>query len=288
VVALDLTSGKTRWSRRFGGPILGGVLVGRHLVFVGTGRPEGRLHALDVASGTERWTVRVGSVEAPTSLVRNTLLVLAARNQLLALDPATGKIRWRRALSSQSLGAIPVGDTAAIVIGFDSLTRVRLSDGKTMEQRAAPGTIVAPPAWVGEALVAGTGDSLLVAVDPTTLDTLWTRRLDAPILSSPVARGDTIFVVTRIGSIYRAGPGRDVPVVPLTSGAWPATGAPSLLDSWLLVGGSDGRLHAFDIHSGAEQWSAALGRPVELAPVSLENGEFLAPGGQGDLRRISP
>ncbi len=287
MVAVDLASGRTRWSRRFNGPILGGVLLERNVVYVGTGRPEGQLHALDVASGAERWNAQVGPVEAPLALIGGAVLVLTTKRQLLAVTPSTGQIRWRRPLPSQSLGAIPVGDTAAIVIAFDSLYRLRLPDGLTVARRAAPGPIVAAPAWVGGALIAGTGDSQLVALDPVTLDILWNRRLDAPVLSSPVARGDTIFVVTQVGSIYRTEPGSEAVAVSLSSGPWPATGGPLLLDSWLMVGGSDGRLHAFDIHSGTEQWVAPFGRPFELAPVPLGDGDFLAPGGQGDVRRVS-
>ena len=53
--AVDLGSGQLRWSSRLGGLIGGGVLVGGDTVYAASGRPEGKVYALDAHTGREVW-----------------------------------------------------------------------------------------------------------------------------------------------------------------------------------------------------------------------------------------
>jgi outer membrane protein assembly factor BamB len=135
--------------------------------------------------------------------------------------------------------------------------------------------------------VAGTGDSTVIAVAPDSLREVWRVRLDAPLLVSPAAQGDTVFCVTRAGSIYRILPGADPVETRIHAPGWPATGTPSLVGPWLLIGGADGALYGFDRESGEQSWKVPLGRPAELPVYLLYDGSFLAVGGSGDLHRIT-
>jgi outer membrane protein assembly factor BamB len=286
VVAVDLASGRTRWSRRLSGPIVGGVLRAGTAVYAATDRPGGRVYAFDTVSGKQLWSTGTGFVEAPLALADGVLIALNRQSQVMGLDPTTGHIRWRHPLPSQRIGPIPLGGDRVLVSSFDSLYVVQVKDGFARLRRRAPGAITSPWVQVGDALVAGTGDSLVVALTPDSLQVLWKVRLDGPLLTSPAARGDTVYGVTQLGSLYRIIPGAPPEVTLLREQRWPATGAPALFGPWVLVGGSEGRLHAFRSDDGGEAWSASLGRPLELAPLILGDSDFLALGGRGDLHRM--
>jgi outer membrane protein assembly factor BamB len=288
LAAVDLASGKTRWVRRLTGPLIGGVLMADRVLYVATDRPDGRLYAILALSGSEHWSVRTGEVEAPVALVGNRLVVLNRRNQILAVDTATGKIRWRRALPSQRIGPLAMDADRVLVSSYDSLYLVRVSDGKVLLRRRAPGSITSPWLPVGQWLIAGTGDSLVVAIDPDSLRLEWKAHLDGPLLSTPAARGDTLYCVTQLGSLYRVLGGESPEVTRLRDVRWAATGAPALLGPWLLIGGSEGLLRAFRMSDGEEEWTLRLGPPFELAPLLLANGDFLALGGRGDMQRVRP
>jgi len=45
-------------------------------------------------------------------------------------------------------------------------------------------------------------------------------------------------------------------------------------------------LRAFRLLDGSQEWTAMLGRPLELAPFLLGDSGFLAVGGRGDLHRM--
>jgi len=288
VAAVDLASGRSRWTVRLPGPPVGGVLLSGGVVYAATDQPGGRVHALRVESGAQLWSTNTGYVEAPIALAGSRLIVLNRRGQVLALEAATGRVAWRHRLPSTHVPPVPLAGGHVLVTSYDSLYLVRVTDGKVTLRRRAPGTVVSPWIQTGDALVAGTGDSLVIAVRPDSLRETWRVRLDAPILVSPTTRGDTLFCVTRIGTVFRVEPG-DIPTVArLRDQPWPATGTPALIQGWVLAGGSDGILRAFSLEDGMQVWQVALSRPSEIAPFLLPDGSFLTLGGKGELQRMRP
>jgi outer membrane protein assembly factor BamB len=288
VVAVDLRSGKTRWSTRVPGPVVGGVTLDDSLLFVANDRPGNKVYAFRVESGSEAWSTKVGYIEAPLAVTDGRVIALTRHGEIIALAARNGERVWRHRLPSASVAPLPLGDGTVLVTSFDSVYTVRVSDGRVLLRRRAPGAVVSPWIRIGDQVIAGTGDSLLVALSVDSLRETWRVRLDAPLLVSPTARGDTVFGVTRVGSVYRVPLGSDSTLVQLRHSGWPATGTPALVDGWLLVGGADGILRAMDQHEGNEAWQMQIGRPVELAPLALGDSGFLAIGGQGDVHRLQP
>lgn len=286
VVAVDLASGKTRWAVRVPGPLVGGVVEQDGVVYAATDQPGGKVYAFRKESGRQLWARGTGYVQAPLALTDGRLAVLTRAGRVIGIDIATGKISWRRRLPSNRVAPIVLDTGLVMVTSFDSLYAVRLRDGQVTIRRRAPGAVASPWVRVGRTLVAGTGDSVVVAIAPDSLRELWRVRLDAPLLVSPAAQGDTLYCVSRVGSVYRIVPGPAPVVTRLHDPGWPATGTPSVLGPWLLIGGADGTLHAFSREDGVEAWKVALGRPVELSVVLLPDSSFLAVGGMGDLHRM--
>jgi len=286
VVAVDLETGRTRWTVRLTGPLVGGVIRGGDRIYAATDRPAGRVHAFDRVTGNQIWDTRTGYIHAPLTLVEGQIIALRREGQAIALDAQTGAVRWRRAVPSTMVPAHSLGDGRILISSQDSLYVLRLSDGRILERRRAPGAIVAP--WVEHEglLIAATGDSVIAALEKGTLEERWRVRLDAPLLTAPALAGDTVFGVTRIGSVFRVAGDAPHEITRLQESGWPATGAPALVGEWIVVGGADGTLRAFSTRDGHESWRAALGRPFEIAPVVLDGGDFLALGGRGDLHRL--
>ena len=290
VVAVDLQSGRTRWAVRVSGTLVGGVLQSGDLVYAATDQPGGKVHAFRTISGSEAWSRTTGYIQSPLALVDGKLIGMTRQNQVIALNAATGLFAWRRPLPTSRYAPVPLGAGGDVLISsYDSLYRVRVSDGKVTLRRRAPGAITAGWRAFGNLLVAGTGDSLVVAVDPDSLTEQWRVRLDAPVLTLPAAAGDTLYAVTQVGSLYRivtreGGANAE----PLQRTPWPATGRPEVIGPWVLIGASDGRLRAYSLPDGELTWSTQLGRPVELGAFALPDSGFLIFGGRGDLQRMRP
>ncbi len=285
VYALDLRTGKPRWSARLPGVIPDGVLRKDTLLYAGTGRPEGRVDAMVTRTGRRIWRANTGNVSAPLALMDGTLVVQTRTGTVLGLDPRTGVIRWRRRLGIGRAAAVAAGDSSFVVATLDSLFRVSARDGRVLVRRRSPGPIVSTWRLDGSRLLAGTGDSLVVAIGSDSLTEVWRTRLDAPVLVAPALVGDTVFAVSRIGTVYRiaAGTGETTRVAALH---WPVTAAPVARDSLLLVGGADGTLRALR-RDGSEEWRLALWDPVPIAPLLLGDA-IVAFGGNGDLKLLRP
>ena len=283
VYAVDLESGQVTWSSRLAGLIAGGVLVSGDTLFAASSRPEGRVYALDLATGRRHWRVRTGPVGAPLAMVDGVLVVPAQRGQLVGLDPGDGSISWRTRMGMARIAPVRVGDGAVVVATVDSLYRVTVADGKVSHRIRSPGTIVSPWLVHRGLLVAGTTDSQGVAVAPADLTVRWSARVDAPVLGSPAALGDTLYVASRRGTLFRLPPGETRAPERVVALDWPVTAPLTVVGGHLLLGGADGTVRALR-PDGTEAWRLQLWRPVELSPLALEDG-LLAIGGNGDLHR---
>ncbi|MBA3344771.1 MAG: PQQ-binding-like beta-propeller repeat protein [Gemmatimonadales bacterium] len=283
VYAVDLQSGRVLWTHRLSGIVAGGVLLTGDTVYAGSSRPEGRVYALERGGGKRIWRSTTGPVSAPLAMAGGSLIVATQPGILVALDPATGEVRWRRRLGVARVAPLPIGEDAMVVATVDSLYRLMASDGSVTHRSASPGTLLSPWITFAGGLVAGTTDSQVVSIRPTDLGLNWSVRVDAPVLGSPAAAGDTIYAASRRGTLYRIEPGPPPRAVPIVQLDWPITSAVTIVRNQILLGGADGTIRALR-PDGREIWRLQVWRPVEVSPLPLEDG-ILAIGGDGDIHR---
>jgi outer membrane protein assembly factor BamB len=284
VAAVDLATGRNRWVTHMEGPLTAGILRAGHTVYAATDQPGGNVHAMNPSSGNGFWTTGVGYVDVPLTIVDGQLYALNREGVLVALDPETGKIHWHERVGRGRIPPIEADSEHLLLMTTDSLFLMLKKTGVVTARRRAPGAVVAP--WVehGAEVLVATSDSGIVAVMRETLDVAWHLRVDAPVLTAPVLRDDTLFVVTRIGSVYRVKLGDDPELEQVVALDRPITGSPALAGDWLLIGGADGELLALT-SDGAEAWHLPVGRPAEIAPLLLNDSTLFSIGGQGQLSR---
>ncbi|MGH7703039.1 MAG: PQQ-binding-like beta-propeller repeat protein [Gemmatimonadales bacterium] len=286
VVSVDLRSGAIRWAIRLAGPLVAGILQDSDFVFAGTDLPDGKIYKLKSLSGSRVWSTAVRGITAPLAMMDGLLIAQSRPGQTYGLDPKTGNVRWRSRTGRGRATPVP-GDSATVIItAFDSLFRLATRDGRVLLRTKAPGTLLSDWVATDTSLIGGSADSTVVAVRPRDFRLLWRVKLDAPVLVSPAVRGDTVFAVTRIGTLYRILTDSAARAEPIATLAWPVTGGPVWFGNLLLLGGADGVIRALD-GTGAEAWRLTVGRPVEIPPFILDDG-LLALGGRGDLHRYRP
>jgi len=121
VLALELDSGSTVWSRDLGQPIMGGVLVDRGQLFVSL--KEGSLLALSAETGKEEWRAMLPSESvAMASADRKRVFVQTVDGRVTALERDTGEQAWSYeagmpVLSVRGTGA-PLVTERLIITGF--------------------------------------------------------------------------------------------------------------------------------------------------------------------------
>ena len=284
VVAVDLARGRLVWTYRMDGPSLSGVLFRHDTLLAGAERPGGEVVALADSSGRLGWKRHVGYVSAPLALVGDVVIVQTRTKGTYGLDAGRGNVLWRLPQMGGRVSAIPGGEGTVLFATLDSLYRVNATSGKVEVRIPSPGTFAAD--WVPSArgVVAGTGEGDVLLIDPGTLQPAWRRKLDAPMLVSPLVLNDTVYVATQANTLWK---------ISLETGdtarvlhhALPITAPVGAWDGALLVGDAEGVLTAYE-PTGAVRWRVGVGRPVELAPIEFE-GDLIVLGGRGDIHRYS-
>jgi eukaryotic-like serine/threonine-protein kinase len=283
VIAIDLRNGIERWSSRVQGPIAEGVAIDERHVFAHTERPDGRVYGVDILRGNRSWSRQVGMAAAPPVTVGGLLLTSTRAGFLYALETATGEVKWRRRLGIVRAPVFIASNGNLIASTVDSLFRIASSDGKVLERRKSPGAVLTGWATHSRFRIAGTTDSTVIGMLPDSISAAWSVRLDAPVIGTPIVRGDTAYALTRIGSVYRilidSVPSAERMIALRT----PFLAAPVMIQNWIVIGTADGLLMAIT-PEGAVAWQVQISGPIELTPLLLSDG-FLAIGGRGDLHR---
>jgi outer membrane protein assembly factor BamB len=119
--ALDVASGKERWSATLDRVLRPAPAVSHNLVFVaGMGADGTELRALDVATGAERWTSDLGgNLDASPSIAGETVYVGGFDGRVYALDVTTGQERWRVETAGGIASSVFVADGVVLAPSTD-------------------------------------------------------------------------------------------------------------------------------------------------------------------------
>jgi outer membrane protein assembly factor BamB len=227
-------------------------------------------------------------------------------NRAVALDGATGNIRWRLQAASSDAGLLG-GASPAIagrlvalpfasgeLVGVDGgagrrLWSAVLSGGRKGFARSAITDISGDPVVVGPFVIAANQSGRMIAIDGRNGQRVWTRNLGS---ASPIwAAGDTIFMVSDAAQIMRisARDGRT-----LWASQMPAYkdqkdldnpisySGPVLVDGRLLLTDSLGNLLSFDALTGAAGPGVRIDGGSVTGPV-VANGTVYVLSDNGTL-----
>lgn len=176
VAAFDARSGRPRWIRRVG-PTESSPLVAHGVVYAGDW--NGRVWALDAATGQVRWTTDLhGAIKGSLALTGQRLFIGTYGGDVVSLDARTGRVLWRsgghsRIYSSPAVayGRVYIGSLDGGVYAFGATT------GDLLWAHPTGGYVYASPAvWHGLILI-GSYDHTFYAFDAGTGDIRW--RFDA-------------------------------------------------------------------------------------------------------------
>ncbi|HET7023776.1 MAG TPA: PQQ-binding-like beta-propeller repeat protein [Gemmatimonadales bacterium] len=284
VVAVELSRGSKVWELRLNGGASAGVVGTGDTIFSASDRPDGSVQAMRRASGAVVWRRRhTGRIALPLLLTDSLVIAAPSTGSVLALDRANGDRRWTRRMAPLVAPAQLGAPGELVALTSDSIYRLSLADGKVIA--AVPTSGSASASWVRAdpllVLAAGTGD--VSAIRPGDLSIAWHLHVDGPVLVPPAVFGDTLWIVTQTGSIYRI-PMQDPKVERFAEFADPVSAPPTPWRSWVLVGMADGTLRALGA-DGVEAWRVAVGRPLVETPIALPDGIIIV-GGRGDIHRM--
>jgi len=241
--ALDAASGVKKWAVDEGSPIVPTPLVAQGTVYFGTndhkfyaldaatgapkwttplvtdkkiwgdaaydngtiyfGSLDANLYAVDATTGTKKWAYPAGGLIAAKPLIANGVIYFGALNKLIALDAASGNLKWDKTFADSNEwiwapvttqnNTLYVGTTAGKVYAFDTNT----GDSKWAQPFTAGGQIRSAIVIQDNIGYFGASDKNVYALDLATGQLKWNPvTLTGPVMASPLFDNGTLYVPT--------------------------------------------------------------------------------------------
>lgn len=303
------TSGQVLWSRDLTPSYEhsrdahgGGLGVRGDTVYAATG--FGELHALDVATGAEKWVQRLDApITAPT-FSGDTIYLVSRDNRAWSIKADTGRIQWELPASpgaavlttspspavTDRLVIFPFGSGEVVAALKQSGIRVWGSSVAGARTGVAYGNIAdiaADPVVANGLLFAGTPAGRLVAMDARSGARRWTANEGA--LSPVVAAGGSVFFVSDRAELLRldaeTGARLWASELPFYTSrrlsrrqAVHAHYGPVLAGGQLWLASSDDQLRAFDPETGAQTRQLDLDGGGATRPIIMDGVMYVVSG----------
>jgi outer membrane protein assembly factor BamB len=276
----------------------GGVSYDNGRVYATNG--AGYAAALDATNGGPIWQVRPGGpLRGAPTIANDNVYVVSQDNQLYALNPADGALRWTGSGTIEQAGvfgsAAPSAAQGTVVAGFSSgeLNAYRYENGRTLWQDALARTSIsttvtsmsdidaAPVIDQGRVYAVGQGGRM-VALELVTGQRIW--EINVAGISTPWVAGDWIWVVTdeaQLLAIARA-TGKVRWMTQLTryrdvkdkKGPISWTG-PILAGDRLILANSAGQIVNVSPIDGTVQSTVDTRMPITLSPIVANNHLYI-------------
>lgn len=272
------------WARDLGAPLWAGPRYAGGSVYVGG--VDGRVHAVDARTGTERWSFRAGGeIRTRPTVADGAVYFQADDGFLYKLGATGGEEIWRVQVVEKPVERLPFDDPKSRYDRFGSDVtasggRLYLGthDGRVLALDPATGArlwayaageaVLAAPAVHGDRVYAGSFDGHVHALDATSGALLWKRDTRGAVVSTPAVAGGLVVVGTRAYDLIalheRTG---EVAWKRYVWFSWIESSA-TVRDGVVYVGSSDAAaVLALDLASGRRVWTAdvlgwAWGQPV--------------------------
>ena len=263
----DAGTGELRWQRSggqtaFESPEAGPALIGGTVFYSG----GGALHAVDAASGAERWCYPVGDEVPARPVDAGSVIYVAAGQRVLALNAASGTEHWRfdapAVIFSPPAYVAGAGVTGGGVYVVDYLGTVYAIDPASGRDRWRIATETrqgTDPVIVEGGTVHLCSGSALYTLDAVSGAPRWRFAAQGEIVGSPVVAGGRVHFGSRDHCLYTVDAAGGQLRWKLETGG-EITGSPAAGDGVVYACSKDRCVYALDAAKGTGTGRTAVGR----------------------------
>ncbi len=307
-----------KWKFQTGGEVISSPAVVGGVVFVGSN--DGRLYAIDEATGALKWKFAAGARIVSSPAVADGVVYFGSYDgNFYAVEEETGKLRWkfknageRRYAATHLHGTLPAGETMpdpfdcylSSPVVWKGMVYFGSGDGNVYALDAGSGAekwkfrtgdvVHASPAVVDGRLYVGSWDTYFYALDAGTGAEVWRFKTgddavihnQVGIQSSATVVNGVVYFGCRDSKFYAldAATGKQMWMFP-NKGSWVIT-SPVVQDGKVYMATSDtALLHALDAKTGESIYSIKYHWPIFASPSIAGSMLYLA-GQDGKLVAI--
>lgn len=290
LVALNRNDATERWRVQRDARIWGAPAVSGETLLCGTvrGSPEpdgdisiegGGVHAFDIQTGSERWSLKLpSSVNNGLTVSDDTVYCCCLGAGLYAIDIATGTERWvyeTEALVEESPAV--ADDTVYFGDNDGYIHAVRATDGTERWRFRANDAIRSSPVVASGFVIVGSDDNLVYALNVSDGSEEWSYTASDQIRVSPTVANNSAYVGSMDGTLYRLNvdDGAERWAVDLPDSSEPYPLEPALVDGVLYVGYWQDDVYAVNPGDGTESWSSNIDTGVSSSAAIADGTVYI-------------
>ena len=165
--------------------------------FRGNARLTGVAATAPPATLKPLWTYDAGdAIDSSAAIADGVVYVGVGKGELIAVDFASGKLRWKYSTGSFLGESSPAVGSGAVYIGdLDGvLHAVNVRDGSRLWTFKTTGEIKSSPIVVNDLVLIGSYDTNLYALEARTGKLRWKIQTDGMVHATPALLGDLVFI----------------------------------------------------------------------------------------------
>ncbi len=285
VIALKLGSGDELWKKKFDASFLASPAYDDGVLYIGD--TDGKLHALDALSGEEKWEYDTKrEIDAGANFYGDNVLVTSQSGNLFAISKKDGQLQWQYETGDQLQCGPSLAGKLTFLGGCDQhLHIVDVETGKAVVDKIP---IEAPtgstPCVVGSLVLVPTYKGQIWAFETPTNKLAWKfedSKLASEFKNSVASSQGIVVAVTGSRKVL----GLDVETGKLL---WNRSlerrtdNSPIIAGNHVIVAGSDGKVHRFELKSGDELPVIELKGSFMGSPA-VADGKIVLASARGDI-----
>jgi outer membrane protein assembly factor BamB len=264
-----------RWKVKTKDGIEGTAAIVNRTVYIGS--MDEHLHALDLATGNEKWKYKAVPFKAPASVKDGSVFIGDSDGIFHCVDAATGAKRWTFKTDAEIAGGANFSSDAVLFGSGDETLYCLSMDGKERWRFKVPGgPVLGTPAIVAGRTFAAGCDSTLHVLDLATGKELGSVDLGGQIGATPAIVGDYMYIGTMTNQFL--GINWKKPEIAWTFEApkrqQPFYASAAVTDTLVIAGSRDKQVHALDRNTGREVWKFEGRNKFDSSPVIVGERVF--------------
>ena len=265
-----------KWTFKAGETIEGGPIVVGGVVYFAS--LDKHLYALDLATGKQKWKVKLGPAKASPSFNNNRVYLGDLDGKFYCVDATDGKVVWTFQADAEIQAAANFHGNNIIFGSHDSNLYCLNPEGKKVWDTKVDGPINAAAAVVGDRTFAtGCSDGILHVIDAKTGKELGAIDLGGQAVATAAVVDDRVYLSMVSNQVVAAdlktmkrlwafeAPKRQMPFY----------SSAAVADGFVVAGSRDKKIYGINAKSGQQIWNYVTDGQVDASPVIVGNRVYI-------------
>lgn len=256
-----------RWTFKTGNAIEGAPAVVNGVVYVGSF--DKHLYAIDLATGKEKWKVRLGAFKASPGVKGDRVYIGDLDGRFYCVSATDGKLLWKFETDGEITSGCNFHGENILIGSHDSTLYCVGPDGKKVWDVKTEGPVNGSPVVVGDVTFVAGCDEILHVLDAKSGTELGTVALGGQAAATAAVSGDFAYVGTMTNQVVGVNWRKKEKLWAFEPAArsQPFYSSAVVTESLIVAGSRDNKVYGLDRKTGAATWTFPADAAIDGSPV---------------------